>query len=65
MFHMTTGRVTSNLLSRKAMTNSSQDSVKEMKKAASRVGHSIGTVTRRSACRSLAPRSWAARSIFA
>ena len=65
MFHITTGRVTSNLLSRKAMTNSSQDRVKEMKKAASSVGHSMGTVTSRSTCKSLAPRSWAARSMFA
>ena len=42
---MTTGSVTSNLLSNWAMTNSSQDSVKAMKNAASSAGQSMGTVT--------------------
>ena len=60
-----TGKVVSKRVSRKEITNSSQEKVTDRKKAAKSAGHSIGAVTRVSTCHSLAPRSRAARSIFA
>ena len=62
---ISTGSVVSKRVSRKAMTNSSHEKVIDRKKLANSAGHSIGAVTRRSTCHSRAPRSRAARSIFA
>ena len=61
---ISTGRVTSNRVSRKAMMNSSQDSVTDRKNAARIAGASIGTATSSTTCASPAPRSRAARSAF-
>ena len=65
MDQISTGRVTSKRLTMKAMMNSSQEKVIERKKLANRAGQRIGTVTSSNTCHSAAPRSRAARSMFA
>jgi len=59
---ISTGSVTSNLLTMKAMMNSSHEKVTDRKKLAKIAGHSIGTDTSSITCHSPAPRSRAARS---
>jgi len=61
-FQISTGKVVSNRVSRKEITNSSQENVIDRKKAANRAGHITGTVIMASTCHSAAPRSRAARS---
>src|SRR6185369_15836054 len=63
MVQMTIGKVTSKRVTRKAMMNSSQESVKQRQKAATRAGAIIGMVTWVSTRKVEAPRSLAAHSI--
>ena len=63
-FQISTGSVVSKRVSRKEMTNSSQEKVIDRKKPAKSAGAMTGTVTSASTFHSGAPRSRAARSML-
>ena len=63
-FQISTGNVVSKRVSRKEITNSSQENVIDRKKLANSAGHMTGTVISSSTFHSGAPRSRAARSML-